>query len=203
MRKKSDIKAVHLVPSDWTWNAHTAAAHTLLWLFLDLNAWMGDTLPKSGLILSSSIHIIQALPSAKSRSCTHSPPHQPVPGFCSNPQTSTDSTVFYRLQRKQFHILRADFQTHCTGPQLKSTFTGFHLTASTCMFTKAGWMVNKRWTCSRIKTLKWLTQQHTLIPHRLGRSACNQLLFHFYWRLLSDTEKKDLKQNKTNKQQKN
>lgn len=110
--------------------------------------------------------------------------------------TSTACTAFCWLQRKQFHIFSTDmiFFIMLHLYTLKSTFTDFHFTASTCMFTTAGWMVNKRWTCSRIKTLIWLPNS----THR-SQTECDILLASFSFLLTAAAfwqKKTKTKQNK-------
>lgn len=207
--------ALHPLPSAWTIDTHTRPLHiTLVFQSATGEAVMCDMLLKTSLILSSSIHIAQALPCPASLSSwekhqLHTFNHHATRNLVSVEiqHTSTSCTAFCWLQRNNFtYFQQIFFFVTLHLYTVKSTFTDFRFTASTCVFTMAGWMVNKRWTCSRIKTLKWL-----LNSTHWSQTDCDVLLvttffffFHFYWLAAAFwlKKKKNLKQNKTNKQQK-
>lgn len=208
MRKRISNWSAAPLPFAWTYDTHkhTASVYhspcplrleshwcvTCIWKLVSFSRHPSI----SGFTFSCHYH------PGKTISCTNVPT---IPPKSSNPagnpaNLQTPCTAGCWLQKKQFHALATFFFFFVT--LLKSTFTDSHFTASTCMFAMAGWMVNKRWTCSRIKTLKWLPKQYTLIPDRLWRPPYNYLFFISTEGCCFLTEKK-LKQNKTNKQQHN
>lgn len=83
--------------------------------------------------------------------------------YDSIPPHNSSSCTLLATMKTIWHTFTSSLVAQCR-PTLKSTFTAIFFTASTCMFSKASLMVNKRWIRSRIKTLKWLPQQYTPIP---------------------------------------
>lgn len=77
----------------------------------------------------------------------------PTPILSQNPAClSIVNCVLFKKKKKEFRIPKMMLWQNT----VKITVTDFHFIAAECMWTTAVWMVNKRWTRSRIKTLKWL-----------------------------------------------
>lgn len=166
-----------LVPSVWTVEyTHTTVRAALVNSETCTDVWHTA---KMSLILTPSIHlslyvVIQEMYTVHtwgqidSKSHIHSNSTTVYPAFGLATMKTTPHTFF----------------TSNIHPHLKALSQPFLFTASTCTFTTAGRMVNKKWVRSRIKTSNDFSTTHTPIPDRLCDAPCLTNLFLFLWTVL-------------------
>lgn len=158
--KKNQSRDVVLqpVPSAWTYdthmNSHTASVyHSSSFLSLEMRCCVTCCWK---LIPSSSFRITQTLHSPTSLS-----PLKTI--RCRNPTTCSMLKLciylnmqFAAYKETYFTSSQQVFFTASSLCTLRGNLSPVHFPATTCLFAEAVCMVNKRWMCSRINTLKWL-----------------------------------------------